>query len=108
MSAGEHLREEQFMPITEFQKLKANDYDNGMKVGQLSRHDDPGYKWDKLSHDISKEGMKRPALVHEGTLYNGHHRAVVAMEQGALFVPVHSDFNNGENMSAGAAPYREY
>ena len=78
------------------------------RVGDLSR-DHPTYKarpydWDSLSEDVAKNGLeplhvgtsrnlfepdtKDLSKIRVPTLFNGHHRAIVAREQGHMFVPV--------------------
>lgn len=104
MAAEDHLSGEQFMPITKFHELEAGDYP-GYKVinlhrGALFEDDEPtsrvgvaGYdhrRWNQLAQSVAKRGIVKPfAVSHdEQELLNGHHRAVIAMEQGHLFVPV--------------------
>jgi hypothetical protein len=101
MAASDHLGE-QFITSTAMQNLKSGDFPQ-FKVGQLHRNQVHGgyyeYDWDRLHQNIDKEGMKTPLSVGVGTrstgtgpmLLNGHHRAVAAMERGALLVPTHPD-----------------
>ena len=76
-------------------------------VGELSR-DHPVYQyhakgnrfdWDRLSRDVADQGIQHPfhvsselpgQVTHDPAqrLINGHHRAIIAMEQGHMFVPV--------------------
>jgi hypothetical protein len=114
---------QQFMPITQLKEHVAGDFDAdsytskdqayfrnegqpmNIKVGELHRNM-PTYKrqkydWDRLSKDVAAEGLKEPLHVGPGyktgepTLKNGHHRAVTAMEQGHMFVPVTENPGNG-------------
>ena len=48
------------------------------------------YDWDRLRSDVAKHGIQEPIATHPDSsmVINGHHRAVMAIEQGHLFVPV--------------------
>lgn len=68
-----------------------------------SSNEESGYHWDKLRKEVGEEGIKRPIAVarrglgadtSRGSGYqkpmvaDGHHRAMMAIEQGHMFVPV--------------------
>lgn len=80
-------------------------------VGELSRshpfysHPNRPYDWDRLSRDYDTGEADRPLTVGipnmstpEERLLNGHHRAIMAMERGRMFVPV---IQGGENNVSG-------
>ena len=94
---------------------------NPQRVSDLSR-EHPIYKaqhydWNALSEDVAHNGLEplhvgsAPNMfepntrdlskIRVPTLLNGHHRAVIAQEQGHMFVPVTSD------SKAAESPYRQ-
>lgn len=102
MAASDHLSGEQFITSTALQRMEANDFP-GYKVGELHRNQVHGhyyeYDWGRLHSDIDKNGFAPLRTSDEWndedtSLLNGHHRAVAAMERGALFVPVKEGWND--------------
>ena len=112
MSADEHLNKQQFMSVAH---LAANvgSSDFGDKVGDMkgrwladaqkepqerhTEHGGPQGYVDHLATSIKKHGVQKPLTVvdyhFEGeepgqTLYDGHHRALAAMQAGLHEVPV--------------------
>lgn len=110
MAAADHLGE-QFITSTELQSATAGDFPQ-FKVGQLHRGQVHGgyfaYDWDRLHKDIDNEGFKTPLHVTRDPyeddspiLRNGHHRAIAAMERGALFVPTSEEPHPGGREDRG-------
>ena len=111
---------QQFMPITQMQKLHSVDFDASdvgregqgpATLGEVFNHvytdrssqSENGYHWDRLRKEVGSQGIKRPiAVANRGlgddavggaayqkpTMADGHHRAMMAIEQGHMFVPV--------------------
>ena len=130
---------QQFMPITQLQGMKANDFAsdqyspaehailtaNGIgpehhdvTVGELNRnhpyyeHAGYSYDWNRLSRDVGQHGLTTPLHVgisprgqepydQEPRLLNGHHRAIMAQEQGHMFVPVTHNAQMGQGTEYG-------
>jgi hypothetical protein len=112
MAGTEHLGQ-QFMPITQLMNMRSHEY--GLSVGEVFNHiynsrkegeplnptrpNGATYKWDTMRQHLGQQGIKNPLLIRPpkgrvlgesptGVLMNGHHRAMTAIEQGHLFVPV--------------------
>lgn len=106
-----------------------------VSVGQLPDHPhyqasttpstrNQDYDWQRLHEDVGREGIREPFHIgREGSsvqdrLLNGHHRAIVAMNQGHMFVPVTDNPNRGngpvpgpsydKNLSQYKAPSRTW
>lgn len=101
------INNDQFMPITHLMDLEAGDF-NGRAVNGVFEHEysqrhteEDHYDWDALRKDMGKRqaagkvSIKNPLAVGKHPtgdyLLNGHHRAMLAIEQGHLFVPVRND-----------------
>jgi hypothetical protein len=114
------LNKQQFLPITEVQKLKSGDfYPKTVKDIFENRYNDPverkdtwgNYKWEQLKKDVAREGITNPLMVklnhgdpkYDGNqeLLNGHHRTMVAIEQGHMFVPVTEKWQDTETGMEG-------
>ena len=102
MTASDHLGQ-QFMPVHELTGMDANDYPG--TVGDVHRnvyhgapsnedwaslHKDAGYDWAGLHKSVAEHGITEPLEINRSsrTLIEGHHRAMVAIEQGHSKVPV--------------------
>lgn len=108
MSASDNLSNQQFMHIDDVANLPTRDFESlPLKyLGRdffIERGEDPSH-YDNLKASIAKEGMRKPIQVHEETkdegpwLYDGHHRATIAMELGMKKVPV-------KYINTGGKPY---
>lgn len=77
------------MPLDELRLLWSNDYPS-LRVGELTRADysNRAFVFEPLSEDIHKNGITTPLRVANSRLVDGHHRAIIAMEQGLNAVPV--------------------
>jgi hypothetical protein len=119
----------EYMPATELQSLHSPQY--GMTIGEAVRQHTEGrlrdeergtgrYPWELLHEQVSEHGVSKPLAIgyhypwddnEEGDdsedgpeyeeLRNGNHRAIVALQQGHLFVPVRrlwdvSSFDEGQ------------
>lgn len=75
-----------------------------LTVGELSRehpiynHPRSNYDWNRLGAEVGQHGIEKPLQIGAGPrwdpgerLMNGHHRAIMAMDQGHMFVPVSHD-----------------
>jgi hypothetical protein len=92
-----------------------------ISVGQLTRNHPAyanprhhSYDWDRLSHDYDTGEADQPLVIGksrpawnpdqisdpEDRLLNGHHRAIMAMEKGRMFVPV-TDIHTRESTQLG-------
>ena len=106
MASEEHLGQ-QFMPITQLMKLRSADFETHEEMGVRNspggrptisdvfehayndrRNGSMGYKWDDFRKQVGQHGITDPVRVAGNVLTDGHHRAMMAMEQGHLFVPV--------------------
>ena len=92
-----NLSKQQFMNLEEVGDLHTRDFE-GIPVKHIDREfftergEDLSH-YESLKDSIAKEGMKKPIKVikneHEFPwLYDGHHRAVIALELGMKKVPV--------------------
>lgn len=103
---------QQFSPITALMESEANDF-IPHSVGGVHRYyyshegrraeEFGNYDMDALHQDIAREGITKPLWVvpHEdstpenpqASLINGHHRAMVAIDQNHMFVPTTEKYN---------------
>lgn len=106
------LSTQQFTPITTLMSAGSGDF-APHTVGHIYEHiysdrkkrDEVwgNYNWKDLHEDIARDGVTKPLWVHpraggspgseRPALMNGHHRAMVAIDQGHLFVPTGEDVN---------------
>lgn len=108
---------EHYITNPELRNLDAGDFP-GLKVHQLGASEYPyrNYDWQRLHSDLDQHGMKTPlTVVHrrlrsnsgnhalqtpsgapqldpQGTLVNGHHRAVAALDRGMMFIPTTTEW----------------
>lgn len=110
------ISSQQFMPITKLMDTESGDFAPD-SVGHVHEHiysdrkeraEGFGhYNWGKLHKDVAREGITQPLWVHPWAgnspgapypaLMNGHHRAMVAIDQGHLFVPTSDDYNGHDH-----------
>ena len=94
-----NVSQDQFMPITQLMNSAAGDFSGPRSkwpsvsdVFENTYRDRSegagGYRWDSLRDDVAKKGIRTPLTMSPGRLVEGHHRAMMAIEQGHLFVPV--------------------
>jgi hypothetical protein len=135
MAAGDHLgtqftpgkipAPDQYMPITQLMKAHSGDWAKPMGhvfEGEYADRSNMGggmpYNWGKLRADIGENGIQKPiSLGHEPSprkqpvVADGHHRAMMAIEQGHLFVPVKhydtsADYWGGSGAHSWTMDYR--
>ena len=98
------LNDQQFTPITQLMDTRSGDFpaatmhgvfNHGYSAERRVTEGTPGsYDWDRLRADVGKNGVKSPIrIAHDEqtgrpVVTDGHHRAMMAIEQGHLFVPV--------------------
>ena len=113
LHAKDHLvASQQFTPITTVNKMESGDFP-GNTIGQVHAqlYSEPhvrestwgDYDWPRLHREVAEKGLQKPLVAHEfdhtdeygqnykGLFYNGHHRAMVAIDQGHMFVPTTDD-----------------
>jgi hypothetical protein len=101
---------QQFTPITSLMQMHSGDFhkpigevfDHEYAVRKTGHTPDEStgaypYGWDKLRDSVQREGITTPVRVADGPIYKelsphgmlfeGHHRSMMAIEQGHLMVP---------------------
>lgn len=114
MAAGDHLgtqftpgkipAPDQYMPTTQLMKATSGDF-GGLSMGYVFDHEYTHrtnlssmgvrrpYNWDRLRNEVGEHGIKNPVRISQAEgedpmVTDGHHRSMMAIEQGHLFVPV--------------------
>lgn len=97
----------QFMPASQLGEIASTDYGvpvKGLRVAMRKRwadaqkgrdeahpneieHGGPDAYIDHLKEDILKNGMQNPIRIKNGEIFDGHHRAIAAVELGLAKVP---------------------
>ena len=88
-----------FMPLADVGKLKAANFardTSDVRPGELTRtvdewadwHDSPGRRCFCAGVRVRRGPVRRPLSVHDGVLYDGHHRYAEARAAGQDRLPV--------------------